>query len=132
MAGGGDRDDEVTHEGVERVDPADPPDWVDGLPAGGRDQSCAICQGPTVAWVHRLDPDDAKFRLWDKGHTLPSFWTLCASCEDVHAAGDHVALAATMRTAPGWLEPDADDDEHIQAPLSAFIRADRSRRALTD
>jgi hypothetical protein len=133
MTGDGDRDDTVTHEGVlvGRGDPEDPPGWVDGLPTSGRDQSCAICQSPTVAWVHRLDPDDARFRLWGKGHTLPSFWTLCSSCENLHSVGDHTTLAATMRTSPGRHDPAAEDDEHIQAPLGAFLRADRGRAALT-
>jgi|ERR1700710_904553 len=110
----------------------DPPGWVDGLPTSGRDQSCAICGDRKVAWVHRLDADDVRFRMHGKGYTLPTFWTLCQPCEDIYSAGDHTAIAQTMRTAPDWIAPDAADDEHIQAPLGAFIRADRGRRALTD
>lgn len=110
----------------------DPPGWQDGLPTSGREQTCAICMHHTVAWVHRLDPDDATFRMFGKGYTLPTFWTLCQSCEDIHAAGDHQGLADKMATSPNWIDPDEDGDEHIQAPLQAFIRADRERRPLSD
>jgi hypothetical protein len=129
MAGPG--DDEVFH-GRQGGDPEYPLGWLDGLPTSGRDQSCAICGNQAVAWVHRLDPDDARFRLWGKGHTLPTFWTLCRSCEDRHDAADHAGLAEVMRASPSWSDPDGDDDERIQGALGAFVRADRGRRALTD
>jgi hypothetical protein len=112
--------------------PPDLPGWVDGLPTSGRDQHCAFCGSSDVKWIHPLAADRVRYREYGKGHTLPTFWTLCDRCEDLYAAGDDQAAIEVMRTSPLWnWASDEDLDERVRQPLAVFRRADKGARRLT-
>lgn len=125
-----DAHEEPTVLAVSRLgEPApDPPDWVDGAPTTGRDQSCAFCDDPEVGWVHPLDPDLVRYEEHGREHTLPTFWALCDRCEAIHRDGDVDRAVAVMRaTAWSWVEDD-DVEESLRRPLEVFRRADRGGR----
>ncbi len=107
----------------------DPPGWLDGAPTSGIGQSCAFCGTRDVAWIHRLSPELVGYRVYGKGHTLPTFWTLCDGCEQLYESGDDEAAVQVMRSS--WL-PVADEDvtECIRQPLAVFRRADLGSRRL--
>ena len=111
---------------------ADEPGWVDGVPTSGTGQSCAFCGSAPVAWVHPLDPDLVRFRLFGDGYTLPTFWTLCEPCEAIYGSGDDEAAVTVMRSSGGW-DGDADTEgaEYAGTALAAFRRADKGGRPLT-
>jgi hypothetical protein len=112
--------------------PEDPPDWVDGAPTSSRDQTCAICGLSEVTWVHPLTPELIEYRVYGKGHTLPTFWCLCQRCEVLHRAGAEPDLIEIMKFAPGWYWDSEDQiDELLGKPLAVFRRADKGARRLT-
>jgi hypothetical protein len=104
----------------------DPPGWVDGLPTSAQDQSCAMC-GDDPTWVHRLDPAKVTFRIYGKGHTLPTFWSLCDRCEHLYDAGDDEALMRLYD--PGWeVLSEQDFEETVRQPVRVFRAADLGAR----
>jgi hypothetical protein len=110
----------------------DYPGWVDGAPTSSAEQTCAFCGGSPIDWVHPLAPGLVEYRVYGKGHTLPSFWGLCDSCEQTYRSGDDVPVIDLIRSAGAWAWV-ADDDvaECIGQPLAVFRRADRGARRLT-
>ncbi|KQZ68801.1 MULTISPECIES: SRPBCC domain-containing protein [unclassified Nocardioides] len=92
------------------------------LPESAVGQSCAICQGQDVAWLHPLAADKVGFRAFGQGYTLPTFWTLCRQCEDLYDDRDDEALLALMQ------QPDDADDELSRSSLAAFRAADLGAR----
>jgi hypothetical protein len=102
--------------------------FVDGLPVTGRNQSCGIC-GDHASWVHRLDPDKVTYREYGKGHTLPSFWTLCDSCEQAYQADDLDALVARSQEPHEDLSAE-DLAETVRKPIEVFAAADLEVRPL--
>jgi hypothetical protein len=111
----------------------DTPEWVDGAPTNGRDQSCALCCSWDVAWVHRLASDLVQYRVYGKGHTLPTFWMLCDRCERSYAAGDDEALVRVMKSSDGWFWQTGEDiTETVRKPLAVFRRADKGAQKLAD
>jgi hypothetical protein len=111
--------------------PGDVPGYVDPvlgwLPTTTRDQSCSVCGEDSVSWLHPLDPGKVEYREYGKGRTLPSFWTLCARCEDLYAAGADDELVALMRHEAGT--PAGPSDEEYRRPLAVFRRADLGGRS---
>ncbi len=106
----------------------DPPDWVDGAPTSGVDQSCAFCGTREVVWVHALARDRLTYRRFGKSSTLPTFWSLCDPCEQVYASGDDDAAVEVMRSWDGsWVDA-VDVDASIRPSLAAFRRADLGSR----
>jgi hypothetical protein len=109
----------------------DPAGWLDGAPTSGVDQSCALCGSGAVTWVHPLAGNLVEFRVFGKGHTLPSFWTLCDRCERLYAAGDDESAVEVMKASDGWpWSTEEDVDELIRRPLAVFRRADKGARRL--
>jgi hypothetical protein len=111
----------------------DPPGWVDGAPTSGIDQSCALCGSQVVSLVHPLAAERVRYRVYGKGHTLPTVWTVCDRCEALYAAGDDDALVELMKASDGWYwSTEADVDEIIRQPLAVFRNADKGARRLLD
>lgn len=101
------------------------------LPSGPEDQSCAICSSAPVEWLHPLNSATGFHREYGKGQTLPSFWTLCLSCESLYRAGDNAALVAVMQRSGHWFcANDEDVEERIRKPLNVFRRSDLGGRRL--
>lgn len=68
------------------------------IPANNVDQACAICGTQPVSWVHPLLPDRVQFRLYGKGHTLPTYWAFCDRCEALNdRLADDELLELMMR-----------------------------------
>jgi hypothetical protein len=109
-----------------------PAGWLNSLPSSGVGQSCALCGANTAQWLHALNPSLVQYRVYGKGHTLPTFWTLCQRCERYYQAGNHEVLIGLMRNAPSW-ESFADEhvDECVRQPLAVFARADLGPSALS-
>ena len=106
-------------------------EWHGNLPASGAGQSCALCGAAEVRWVHALDPTRVGYRIYGKGHILPSFWTLCQRCERLYAAGDYEALIRLMLSAPSWESFTVQQvEECVRQPLAVFARADLGAVAL--
>jgi hypothetical protein len=113
------------------VDSLDDDAWVDGAPTSGRGQSCVFCGTREVGWVHPLASDLVAYREYGKGHTLPSFWTLCDRCEGIYASGDEDAAVEVMRSSDGWSwVAEKDVAECVRQPLGVFRRADLGPRRL--
>jgi hypothetical protein len=113
--------------------PEHPPGWVDGAPTRGRGQSCVFCGGSRVAWVHPLNSGLVQYQAYGKGHTLPTFWTLCEQCEGVYRAGnDEIAVELMKVHMEGFWETDEDVEEIIRKPITVFRRADRGGRRVVD
>jgi hypothetical protein len=108
--------------GTHTRDPTE--DETPWAPADNQDQSCAFCGASRPVFVHRLDPDRVQFRVYGKGHTLPSFWAACARCEAQVSAGDDTALLRLM----AW----EDDDLSRDAALAAFRASDLGGEALDE
>jgi hypothetical protein len=107
--------------------------WVDGAPTRSAGQSCAFCGEAPISWVHPLDASLVRYREYGKGHTLPTFWCLCESCELTYRSGDDDAAVVRMRSADPWaLVADGDVEERIRQPLAVFRRADRGPRRVSD
>ena len=95
------------------------------LPATNREQSCAFCGRSQPRFAHRLDPKRVQFRVYDKGWTLPGFWTVCDSCEELVANGNDEELLRLMLD-------DAQDALVQRASLTAFRAADLGAVPLQD
>jgi hypothetical protein len=129
----GDDDEPGYHGCYEPLAGDDPPGWVDGAPTSPLDQSCALCGSVQVVWVHPLDIALVTYREYGKGHTLPTFWTLCQRCEDLYQRPADLEIVEIMKASGGWFwESDEDVAECIQQPLAVFRRADRGGRPLGD
>jgi hypothetical protein len=129
-----DKGDAAEHQGSHGPLPqSEPPGWVDGAPASGRDQSCALCAGQVVTWVHPLAVHLVQYRAFGKGHTLPGFWTLCERREQLYASGDDEAVVEVMKASDGWFwQTEEEVDELVRQPLAVFRRADTGARRLVD
>ena len=78
-------------------------------------------------FAHRLDPKRAQFRVYDKGQTLPWFWTVCDSCEELVAGGNDGELLRLM------IEKDDAADRILEAAsITAFRAADLGADPLED
>jgi hypothetical protein len=121
----------VSGDGVQGL-PGEVPGWLHPqfgwLPTGPDQQSCAICTSPSVEWLHPLNPDSVTFRVYGKGHTLPTFWTLCSACELTYRAGDDSALVEIMKASDHWYETEEDVEQSIRQPLRVFRQADLGGR----
>jgi hypothetical protein len=85
-------------------------------------QRCAVCQDEAAAWVHELDPELSRFRVYGKGHVWGTPAVLGEYCEVLLRRGDIEALAARhYRTREVTPE---DVDEGIRNGLVALQRAD--------
>lgn len=100
-------------------------DEESGLPLTNRDQSCAFCGAKWPTFLHPLDRRHVEFRVYDKGWTLPGFWTVCVGCEPIVEREDDVALLDRMTH--------QEDDELVRrASLAAFRGADMGPTPLRD
>jgi hypothetical protein len=126
---GEERSDTFTYVGP----PEHPPGWVDGAPTSGRGQSCVFCGDSKVAWVHPLTSRLVWYQAYGKGHTLPTFWTLCERCEAVYRAGDDGVAVELMKVhMEGFWETEEDVEETIRKPIAVFRRADHGGRRVVD
>ena len=107
--------------------PADGLNDQPALPTTNRDQSCAFCRRSQPRFAHRLDPKRVQFRVYDKGWTLPGFWTVCDSCEELVANGSDEELLRLMLE-----KDDAADRLAEHASLTAFRAADLGAVPLQD
>lgn len=83
---------------------------------------CAWCAASPGVWVHRLDPDRSRHRVYGKEHIWAQELALCERCEELFLAGaDEALVAAHERT---WQRTAQDVDEGVRAPLAALRRAD--------
>lgn len=105
--------------------------WDDvlDLQISNRDQSCAFCGSERPLFAHRLDPAAVQFRSSDKGYTLPSFWTVCAKCEDLVARGDDDGLLTRMRVTGAHASA---EHQHLATALVTFRVSDLGPTALAD
>ncbi|MEO9236745.1 MAG: hypothetical protein ABI418_01510, partial [Jatrophihabitantaceae bacterium] len=78
------------------------PGWLASIPNSGVNQLCAFCRSGAVRWVHALDPALVRYRVYGKGHTLPTFWTVCGRCEALYRSGDENGLIEIMRANAEW------------------------------
>jgi hypothetical protein len=101
-----------------------------GLPDAVAGQSCAFCGAAQVVWVHPLATDRVQFRKFGKDDTMPSFWTLCQSCEQLYQDGQDDRLIALMKSAGGWIWQGADVEDVLRKPVDIFREADLGRRAI--
>ena len=102
----------------------------DGSPRVAPTQSCAFCGGADVVWVHPLATDRVQFRRFGKDDTLPSFWALCESCEQLYQDGEDDQLIALMKRAGGWIWQGADVEDVLRKPVDVFREADLGRRPM--
>jgi hypothetical protein len=100
-------------------------DEESGLPLTNRDQSCAFCGGNGPIFVHPLDLRHVQFRVYDKGWTLPTFWTACGDCEPLIQRRDDDELLLRMAN-------EEDDERLRRASLAAFRHADLGPAPLRD
>jgi|SRR5947209_6122791 len=101
-------------------------DEESGLPLTNRDQSCAFCGSHWPSFVHPLDARHVQFRVYDKGWTLPTFWTVCRDCEPLVQRRDDEELLRRMT------EEEEDDERVRRASLTAFRNADLGPAPLQD
>jgi hypothetical protein len=97
--------------------------FVDGLPVTTRDQSCFCGAAPTA--VSRIASESREFQVAGKGYTLPSFITLCDTCEELRDRGDAAELTARRLDAGSdgsW------ETEISKASARALVRAQLSDR----
>jgi hypothetical protein len=86
-----------------------------------------------VEWVHPLDPERVRYRVYGKGHTLPGFWALCGGCERTYVSGDDEALVRVMKASDAWSGTAPQDEaELIRTPLAVFRAADQEPRRLSE
>lgn len=104
------------------------------LPTTGRGQSCALCGDDAVVWLHPLATGKVRYREYGKEHMLPTFWTLCARCESLYAAGADAELVELMQRVDDEAEsrPESYVEEVYRQPLAVFRRADLGARRLPD
>jgi len=130
-------DAEVVHDRYEEFAqrPGLDAGWLGSLPTSGAGQRCAFCDSSPVRWIQALDPALVQYRVYGKGHTLPTFWTLCDRCEQLYQAGDEETVVSVMlANSTQWsfrIKRAEDVYEHVRQPLAVFGRADLGPRALT-
>jgi hypothetical protein len=83
-----------------------------------------------VVWVHPLATDRVQFRRFGKDDTLPSFWALCESCEQLYQDGEDDQLIALMKLAGGWIWQGTDVEDVLRKPVDVFREADLGRRPM--
>jgi len=96
-----------------------------GLPLTNRNQSCAFCGASRPVFVHPLDARQVRFRVYDKGWTLPTFWTVCTDCELLIQGPDDEELLRRMAH-------EEDDERLRRASFAAFRAADLGPTPLRD
>jgi hypothetical protein len=101
-----------------------------GLPDAVAGQTCAFCGGAQVVWIHPLATDRVQFRRFGKDDTLPSFWTLCQSCEQLYQDREDDQLIALMKTAGGWVWRGTDVEDVLRKPVDVFREADLGSRSI--
>lgn len=119
-------DDEPRKDWAPRYEQVPEADW---LPTTPRDQNCAICRDTSVTWLHPLAGNLVGFRAYNSGYTLPTFWTLCDSCESLYQAGEDDEMLKRMQ------QPDGEGgtwNELAQKSLATFRRADLGARLFDD
>jgi hypothetical protein len=80
-----------------------------------------------------LDGDLVRYEQHGKGHTLPTFWALCETCEVIFVSDDTDGAVEVMKSSGRWSWVSAEDvAECIRKPLDAFRRADKGARRLAD
>jgi hypothetical protein len=84
--------------------------------------SCAVCHAETAAWVHHLDPELSRFRVFTKGHVWGSPALVGEQCEVLLRRGDLEALVA--RHPRRWELTPEGVDESIRNGLVALLRGD--------
>jgi hypothetical protein len=102
-------------------------DEATGLPTTNRDQSCAFCDASRPRFAHPLDRAHVQYRLDGKGHTLPTFWTVCERCETLVRRSDDAGLLRVMSGSD-----EGDDTEERQSALRAFRASDLGAVRLLD
>jgi hypothetical protein len=100
-------------------------DEQSGLPLTNRDQSCAFCGANSPSFVHPLDARHVQFRVYDKGWTLPTFWTVCTDCEPLIQRRDDEELLHRMMH-------EENDKRLRRASLATFLDADLGPAPLRD
>jgi hypothetical protein len=106
--------------------------WKGGLPSRSTNQSCALCGADSPQWIHPLDPNRVRYRVFGKGHTLPTFWCLCSRCERLYQRGLDEDLIDIMTSSPEWAQFDeAYIAECVAQPLMVFRTADLEARKLS-
>lgn len=100
------------------------PPTKDGLPLTNEDQFCAFCDDPAPLWVHPFDPDLTVANL-DADLTLPTFWTVCQTCEALVVDGRDEDLARRV------VDHDIDDAERAAKSVARFRAADLGGRPIT-
>lgn len=100
------------------------PPTRDGLPLTNEDQACAFCGDEAPSWVHPLDPRKTEFRTAKGMSMLPTFWTVCRSCEELLASGTYDQLARVIVRASGDALPAAEQ------VVQVFRDADLGPRAI--
>ena len=66
-----------------------------------------------------------QFRVYGKGHTLPTFWAACARCEALVSQGEDAALLHLMTYEEG-------DELAREAALAAFRASDLGSESLVE
>ena len=94
-------------------------------PEHNQDQTCAFCGVSRPTFLHRLDPAHVQFRVYGKGHTLPTFWAACARCEALVSQGEDAALLHLMTYEEG-------DELAREAALAAFRASDLGSESLVE
>ena len=84
--------------------------------------ACGVCQTREAVWVHTLDPQLARFRVFSKEHMWGSPISVCNKCEQLLQAADVEALVVADPTS-GTLAGD-DLDELVRNGLQALVAAD--------
>jgi hypothetical protein len=103
-----------------------------GLPEAAAGQTCAFCGREQVVWVHPLATDRVQFRRFGKDDTLPSFWGLCDSCEQLYQDGEDDQLIALMKSAGGWIWQGTDVEDVLRKPVDVFREADLGGRPISN
>ena len=106
--------------------------WKNGLPTRSLHQSCAVCGANAPQWIHPLDPGRIQYRVYGKGHTLPTFWCLCGRCERLYVRGLDDELLRIMREQSEWAQyRESQVAECVAQSLAVFRRADLGAQRLS-
>ncbi len=92
---------------------------------------CSICESAAAAWVHVLDTEAARFRVYGKGHIWGSPIEICEQCGALLGAGDVEGLVAVAQREEG-IVTERDVDERIRNGMVALVRADRGAVPLAE
>ena len=115
-------EDETTYGGVI---------WRGGLPTRSLHQNCAFCGADKPRWIHPLDAGKVQYRVFGKGHTLPTFWCVCSRCERLYERGLDEELIRVMRAELEWGQfSEAHVSECVEQPLAVFRGADLGAQVL--